>query len=387
MKHFKLAAALVLASILLATPVLAATGQDSDTLADWGITVQQPDHSTAILDGSDGCYYIYPDTPSSIPYVMLYVYDGFENEQTLVDEFLNDLMADKYSDIEILKDLSPVTIGDKDGYEIDYGYTVEGYNLLDRRILIEKNDRIYMFVSKEIEELDMTVGTLLEDTVATSVFTDDEDIELPKDDDSKYEQILTWEDALEHYDEDEIDGEFVQFPEHGFELFIPSEYEEAQLPAEYDQYGYIGYFTPDAEALTPAISVQFMDKFGITDMQGYKDLLQQFNDSGIVDTGEVHTILINGIECLTYELDMTNSIVIGTVMDGGVVEISYTFSEDEGGMDMEQLSACSLRMIEENDDEQVILENDDIVTDQDTESDANELIDMLSQFFEQWKED
>ena len=142
--------------------------KNTDTLVDWNIKVVVPEDTEAVLDESDGCYYIYPDDPGYIPYVLLkpYEYDS-------VDAFIQDFteyMASVYDDLEVTSEPVEKTIGDKECVEIDFGYTVSGYDVVDRRIATVSGGMTYMFASKEVPELDETVGTMLEDVIADCIF-------------------------------------------------------------------------------------------------------------------------------------------------------------------------------------------------------------------------
>ena len=144
------------------------TEQNADTLADWNIKVVVPEGAEAVLDGTDNCYYIYPQEADSIPYVLLTTY-----EYDSVDDFIPDFtkyMESVYEDLEVTAEPVEKTIGSKECTEIDYGYTVSGYDVLDRRIVTVSEGTVYMFASKEIPELDLMIGNMLEDVVAGSVF-------------------------------------------------------------------------------------------------------------------------------------------------------------------------------------------------------------------------
>ena len=148
------------------------TKQNADTLADWNIKIIVPEDAAAVLDGSDNCYYIYPEETDSIPYVLLTTF-AYDSADTLIPDF-TEYMESVYADLEVTADPVEKTIGSKSCTEIDYGYTVSGYEVLDRRIITISDGTAYMFASKEIPELDLMVGTLLEDVVADCVFLTEE---------------------------------------------------------------------------------------------------------------------------------------------------------------------------------------------------------------------
>ena len=141
-------------------------GQDSDTLTDWNLKITVPDGATAVLNGSE--YYIYAQQAGSIPYVMVRTY-SYDDAETFLSIF-TEYMQEQYSDLKITADTAEKIIGDKKCFEIDYTYKVSGYDVRDRRIVIAVGGKMYMFSSKEIEELGMTLGDMLEDVVANCEF-------------------------------------------------------------------------------------------------------------------------------------------------------------------------------------------------------------------------
>lgn len=144
------------------------TEQNTDTLADWNIKVVVPEGAEAVLDGADHCYYIYPQEVDSIPYVMLTTYE-YDSAEEFIPDFTA-YMESVYEDLEVTAEPAEKKIGSKECTEIDYGYTVSGYEVLDRRIVTVSEGTTYMFASKEVPELDLMIGNLLEDVVAGSVF-------------------------------------------------------------------------------------------------------------------------------------------------------------------------------------------------------------------------
>lgn len=159
----------------LALSPLCCAEENSDTLDDWNIKIVVPEGKTAVLKGSS--YYIYAKNSGVIPYVMLntYRYDS-------VEQFIEDFtayMAKQYDDLTVTAEPVQKTIGDKDCWEIDYGYTVSGYAVKDRRIVMNVNGMTYLFASKEIASRGDTVDGMLEEVVANCVFLDEDGNELP----------------------------------------------------------------------------------------------------------------------------------------------------------------------------------------------------------------
>ena len=151
---------LILVLILSVTPVGLAA--DTDTLADWNISITVPDGKTAVLKGSE--YYIYGQQEGSIPYVMLKPYRYDDPEEFIAD--FTEFMQGQYSDLTVTSPAAQKTIGNKRCWEIDYGYTVSGYDVRDRRVVFTVDGLTYMFASKEIDSNGMTIGSMLDDVVA-----------------------------------------------------------------------------------------------------------------------------------------------------------------------------------------------------------------------------
>ena len=167
----------LLSFILIFSLVLcpSASAQDNfDTLADWEIRVAVPDEAAAaVLQGNS--YYIYAQQEGYIPYVMLMATSRFASEEEFID-YLNEAMASQYRSqgFQIASPAELRTVGSKLCYEVDYSYTISGYDAVDRRIFMTVGDLTYMFASKEVPSLGMTLGTMLEDVVAGCVFLAEE---------------------------------------------------------------------------------------------------------------------------------------------------------------------------------------------------------------------
>lgn len=159
----------------LALSPLGYAEENSDTLADWNIKIIVPEGKTAALKGSS--YYIYAKNPGAIPYVMLTTY-RYDSEERFLEDFTA-YMAKQYDDLTVAAEPVQKTIGDKSCWEIDYGYTVSGYAVKDRRIVMNVNGMTYLFASKEIASRGDTVDGMLEEVVANCVFLNEDGNELP----------------------------------------------------------------------------------------------------------------------------------------------------------------------------------------------------------------
>ena len=151
-------------------PAAFAEGADYDTLADWNVRIAVPEGASAVLQGSE--YYLYAREKGSIPYVMLKTYRA-DDAVAFLGEFTA-FMQTQYPDLKVTSDAHSVTLGEKDCFETDYSYQVSGYNVRDRRVVMLTNGIAYLFTSKEVEELGMTIGTMLDDVVASCQFVSDD---------------------------------------------------------------------------------------------------------------------------------------------------------------------------------------------------------------------
>ena len=170
MKKLSALLCLLLVFVMLLSPVCCAAGENFDTLADWDIKIAVPDGTTAVLEGDE--YYIYAGDADYIPYVMLRTYD-FDSVEEFIPSFTK-YMKKTYKDLKVTAEAREITVGKKSGWEVDFGYTVSGYAIRDRRIAIKHGDLVYLFTSKEVPELDQMIGTMLEDVIADCVFLSDE---------------------------------------------------------------------------------------------------------------------------------------------------------------------------------------------------------------------
>ena len=163
----------ILVFCMMLSSVGRAEGKNVDTLSNWNIKVSVPEGTSAVLEGNE--YYIYAQEEGSIPYVMLRTYQ-YDDAITFLDDF-TEYMQGQYPDIKVTADVARKTIGDRKCFEIDYSYQVSGYEVRDRRIAMVVDGIAYMFASKEIEELGMTIGTMLDDVVADCEFLSVDDTE------------------------------------------------------------------------------------------------------------------------------------------------------------------------------------------------------------------
>lgn len=157
---------LILAFSMLLSPACFALDENIDTLADMDIEITVPENTTTALNGDE--YFIYTKDPDSIPYVSLrvYCYDSLED---FIDAF-TDYMYAEHHGLWVTKAATPITVGDKDCMEIEYWYTVGEFGNTERYIITMHNGLVYRFAAKEIQGRNLTVGTMLEDVVASARF-------------------------------------------------------------------------------------------------------------------------------------------------------------------------------------------------------------------------
>ena len=147
--------------------------ETDDPLPGLNIRVALPEGASAALKGNE--YYIYLQEEDSIPYIMLRSY-RYDDSAAFLDQFTA-FMKEQYPDLEVTEEISEKEIGGKQCREISYSYQVSGYEVRDRRIVTAADGVVYVFTSKEIEELGLTAGSMLEDIVAGCEFISDSDAE------------------------------------------------------------------------------------------------------------------------------------------------------------------------------------------------------------------
>lgn len=140
----------------------AAEEKDYDNLVSWGIKVEVPEGSTSALKGSD--YYIYPQKAGNMPYIILSSFKLNTDEKGFLDEFTT-YMKGNYGDLQVVEGPTQVKIGDKDCWKIVYAYDIQGYAAKDTRVVTMKNGRQYLFGTKDIDELSISVGGLFEQVI------------------------------------------------------------------------------------------------------------------------------------------------------------------------------------------------------------------------------
>ncbi len=185
MKKLSVFLSLVLVLSLLLSPSALAAGGNYDTLADWDIRIAVPDDAAAaVLEGNS--YYIYARNEGYIPYIMLMATGQFDSEDEFIG-YLSESLAARYREqgFEVTSAPEQKTIGGRLCREVDYAYTISGYDAVDRRIFVTVGSLTYMFCSKEIPSLGMTVDGMLEEVIENAVFLSEEgdsptDPELPE---------------------------------------------------------------------------------------------------------------------------------------------------------------------------------------------------------------
>ena len=160
-------ASLLIASVMLTSPVSAMpSGTFTDTVQADTIQVGdmtiRVDEDVIFSRGDDGFYYLYPDY-EGIPYVMFGTYDL--TEDVFFEAFTN-MMKDTYADLVITREPEEITAENgRVWHRMAYEYTVSGFTVVDTRVYAAAGGTLYMFGSKEVPEIEYTVGDLLYEVI------------------------------------------------------------------------------------------------------------------------------------------------------------------------------------------------------------------------------
>ncbi|MBQ9031448.1 MAG: hypothetical protein IJ106_08360 [Parasporobacterium sp.] len=337
----KMIAVLLTAVLILGViqPVMA----DSDTLADWDIKVTTPEGTSSILKGDEGNYYIYPQEFGVIPYVMLRTYTEFADEEEFINDYFTGFMAEGYEDLEVTSEFAPVVIDGVRYYEIDYGYTVQGYEVRDRRVVKTVNGRTYMFASKEIDELDKTIGNLLEEVIADCVYyADGEPIELEEEvvDGGDYEipRIDITDEDIEELD---LEGSYVPLEGTDVEIYVPDIMEESLIPEGQPgaEYFIAIYGLPEVEESYAAVQL-VPSNFTLED---YRAMLESMDE-----VEDIADFIINGIHFLRYFMPERDVVCLTTQKDGDpgyILEFSFSPISDEDYGEIAEIMGMTIRPV------------------------------------------
>lgn len=305
---------------------------DLIALDDLNISVRASDYVTVRQDES-GFVYIYTIKDDSIPYLMIGEYDTASPDFA---ESFTKYMSKNYADLKVALDATPMKLGGNEYTLIVYNYTISGYAAVDMRLFRTVNDRTYMFATKAILELGLTLPEGYLEQVASSMEmlaggyhdyplhvdsthsiekSDDDLIEptpdidvggndsLPMDstnepiddaddtqDDSIYDAVITFDPSTAGYA-----GTWVTF-EGGYQLYLPSSWMQF-TPSEEDDVGNMLYlaYDPDDPDFSTLIQISWTEDtsvHSIEDIQYYTGLSSEL----VVED----TLLINNIPCVTY---------------------------------------------------------------------------------------
>ena len=359
MKKKSIALTVALALAISSFPVCAAAEDDFnyDTLADWDIRIDVPPHSTATLS-SDGNYYIYTQEYGSIPYVLVRAYPDFADEEDFVNGYFTDYMAENYADLEVIQEFQPVVIGSRDFYAIQYGYTVQGYDVTDIRIIKTIGDTTYRFASKEIEDLDMSVGDALLYVCENCLFlrdgepideselgsgtgvgdgsgTDSMPDAVPRPEQNSEYMEVSWEDAEPALEELGISGDFVTLEEAGYELFIPDTFYPSELPdGQPNADTFCAFYVSENE--DAYISAQLVPTDWTLD--DYWEFL-----NGYEEVEDPAFCLLNGSLFIVYFMPSGDSMCLATMTDKGILEFTFYPDSDSGYADLSEIVGASIQ--------------------------------------------
>ena len=362
MKRTSILLAVVLALVLSSSPVFALAEDDFnyDTLADWDIRIDVPANTVATLS-DDGNYYIYTQDYGSIPYVLVRAYTDFEDEDDFVNGYFTDYMAENYDDLEIVLGLQPIVVGNRDYYSIQYGYTVQGYDVTDIRFIKTIDDTTYMFASKEIEDLDMSVGDALQYVCENCIFlrdgepideselgsgtdvgggsgTDSVPDAVPGPEENGGYMEVSWEDAEPALEELDISGDFVTLEEAGYELFIPDIYYPSELPdGQPNPDTFCAFYVSENE--DAYISAQLVPT-GWT-LDDYWEFL-----NGYEEVEDPAYCLLNDNLFIVYFMPSGDSMCLATITDKGILEFTFYPDSDSEYAEISEIVGASIRPVQ-----------------------------------------
>ena len=282
MKKYQSVLCLILAFCLMAFPAAAMAEENTDTLVNWNIRIIVPEGAKAVLQGDE--YYIYAQAEGAIPYVLVRTY-RYDDPVAFLDDFTA-YMQQQYPDLKVTADIARKTFGDKKCFETDYSYQVSGYEVRDRRIALTVGGTTYMFASKEVEELGMTIGTMLDDVVADCVFLSADDMGENAEFAPGY--LYCQEDGMPKY--------WLDFTGTMEENLILHCYFRSSDPTFYESWYVLDLAS--AEATDQGVHIrQVRDQYGLDHSDWFRELTLQFYLDGVVMTVERdETTLAGGTE-------------------------------------------------------------------------------------------
>lgn len=363
MKKTSIVLAAVFALVISSSPVCAAAEEDFnyDTLADWDIKIDVPPNTVAALS-SDGNYYIYTQDYESIPYVLVRAYTDYADEDDFINGYFTDYMAEGYDDLEVVQEFQPVSIGDRDYYAIQYGYTVQGYDVTDIRFVKTVDDTTYMFASKEIEELDMSVGDALLYVCENCVFLrDGEPIDeselgsgaeihtdtgsdiytgsgtdtLPDRPTNEEYPVINWADAEPALAELGLSGDFITLENTGYEMFLPDFFYPSELPdGQPNADSFPGFFVSDDG--NAYISVQLVP----TDwtLEEYRDFLDDYEESE-----DPSFCMVNGTLFVVYFMPSRDCMCLAAKTGDFLLEFTFYPDSDSDYIELSEIIGASIR--------------------------------------------
>lgn len=332
-------AVLSLSMIMCSMSFAAEPEYEYDTLVNWDIQIASPEGTAAVLQEDE--YYIYP-MGEGIPYVMVTTYTGFKDvndEEEFIDLF-TEYMSENYPDLEVVSEPVKVDVDGTEYFAVNYSYTVQGYEVSDIRVIRTLNDRFYMFASKEIPELDLMVGDLLEEVIANSVYLKDGKPVVPEGGPEETDDIpeIYWEDQfIEDLKEEGIDGEFITLEDVGLEMFMVSDLQSTPLPEQQpDPESYLGFYAADAD-YSQYILIQHFDLDMSIDE--YLSLVESIDG-----TADAARCRINGIDFISYTMPDDNLLCLSTIIEGrGLTEFSFYPSDDDEFLEIAEIIGSSIR--------------------------------------------
>ena len=154
---------------------------------------------------------------------------------------------------------------------------------------------------------------------------------------------INWEDLEAAALETAPESSWYTFDEIAVQMWVPDVLINLELTEEDVEAGYIGYFQTEDE--TAAIGIQYVD----VDTMTLEEYAEALPDLGAT---EIESAQINGLPCITYDLEEADTMVIAfTTEMGYIFEVSFAPKSDEGFAAVAALVAGSIQPYEEGAEE------------------------------------
>lgn len=169
-----------------------------------------------------------------------------------------------------------------------------------------------------------------------AVFAESED-DYEKAGDNSAAVEMRWEDEEEEVSD--IEASFVDFDEIGLKLWVPDFLEAVELTEDEKENGMIGFF--QSEDGSASVIVEYPDKDAEGGIEEYEAALKEGED-----VISIQYYLINGIECLSYDLmDSDTSGLAVETEEGDVVNFLFSPMSDDESASIFLTMMCSIQTL------------------------------------------